>query len=222
MFCIQGTCENQNPVVDNTIPLKCIISNQCPSFLTFFSGILHIWPISSVWFTAFLTFMKPINQFDSHTSVHASHASPSAGHPQCCNLAFHREDKFCAFQELKVHNSTDQPTDKSWDCLVECKDLNFPRHQHHLPETKWFGFKEYQNSDGRYKSEWWRLCKLQWMGVFIGTNTFCARDCRHRLKKLNDFNFHMQSLSGVGRKATSNQCPHVAARKTFHFKKLFF
>lgn len=54
MFCIQGTCENQNPVVDNTIPLKCIISNQCPSFLAFFSGILHIWPISSVWFTAFL------------------------------------------------------------------------------------------------------------------------------------------------------------------------
>ena len=67
MFCIQGTCENQNPVVDNTIPLKCISSNQCPSFLTFFSGILHIsshlipsHPISSVWFTAFLTFMKPI------------------------------------------------------------------------------------------------------------------------------------------------------------------
>lgn len=154
------------------------------------------------------SFPSSWNQFDSHTyAVHASHASPSAGHPQCCNLAFHREDKFCAFQELKVHSSTDQPTDKSWDCLVECKDLNFPRHQHHLPETKWFGSKKSSKHDGRYKSEWWRLCKLQWMGVFIGTNTFCARDCRHRLKKLNDFNFHMQSLSGVGSKATSNQCP---------------
>ena len=183
MFCIQGTCENQNPVVDNTIPLKCISSNQCPSFLTFFSGILHIsshlipshpisshlipshpisshlipsHPISSHLICLIHSFpdLHETNLTPTHMLSYAVHASPSAGHPQCCNLAFHREDKFCAFQELKVHSSTDQPTDKSWDCLVECKDLNFPRHQHHLPETKWFGSKKKTSKhDGGYKSE---------------------------------------------------------------------
>ena len=127
MFCIQGACENH-------------------SFPTCFSGILHIWPISSVWFTAFVCY---------ETNLTLTHVlfkpSPSAGHPQCCNLAVRREDKSYAFQELKVHSSTGQPTDKSWDCLVECKDLNFPRHQHHLPEKKLVWFKQ------KFIKTWWGL-----------------------------------------------------------------